>query len=241
MKRITTLFALLLVFSASVFAQAPSPKEITDAYIEAIGGADAWLKMEAIQMKGKASMQGMEMPFVMTTAKGNKFHQIIDVQGQQIIQSFDGSSAWQVMPFMGITEPTPMSDEEAAQLKEQVFLPEFINSEARGFKVEAVDGKEVEGTPTYGLRVTNEEGIDHTYYFDTEYLIPIMMASTIKSGPQKGAVIETFMSDYQEIEDVVVPMFMEMKVNGQSFQKITISETNLNPEVDVKMFFMPEK
>ncbi len=242
MKKVTSLLALMMIFGASLFAQdAPSAQEIADTYIENIGGKEAWLAVKAMKMKGKAAMQGMEFPMTITSAEGDKSHLEVDVQGQKIVQAYDGEKAWQVMPFMGINEPTEMSPEESEQSKDQKFLSEFINSKERGFTLESVEGKEIEGTQTYGVRVTNEEGYDHTYYFDTEYMIPVMMTSPIKSGPQKGAVMETFMSDYQEVDDLMMPMFMEVKFNGQTVQKITVTEAMLNPEIEDSMFSMPEK
>lgn len=242
MNKFTSLFALLLVFSAGLFAQdVPTPREIGDAYIENTGGKDAWLAVKAMKINGTAAMQGMEFPMTMVNAEGNKQHVKIDVQGQTIIQAFDGETAWQVMPFMGITEPTPMSDDESEQMKSAKFLSEFINTEERGFKLESVVGKEVEGTPTYGVRVSHEDGYDVTYYFDQEYMIPIMSATPIKAGPQKGAMMETYMSDYQELDQVIIPMFMEVKFNGNTVQKITITKAEINPEVKEEMFSMPEK
>ncbi|MTB51856.1 hypothetical protein [Lewinella sp. W8] len=241
MKKIFLLLSLCFIFVGQAIAQdAPSPREIGDAYIENTGGVDAWKAIEATKVKGTAAMQGMEFPMTMTNAKGDKSYLEVDVQGQKIIQAFDGEVAWQVMPFQGITKPTEMSPEETEQAKDQKFLSEFIDTEARGFKLEAVEGKEIEGTETYGVRVTNEEGYDHTYYFDTEYMIPIMVATPIKSGPQKGAMMETYMSDYQEVENIMMPFFMEVKFNGQSIQKITFTEVTLNPEVKAEMFSMPK-
>jgi len=242
MKKLTLLLAMMIIFGASLFAQdAPSAQEIADTYIENIGGEEAWLAVKALKMKGKAAMQGMEFPMSITSAEGNKSRLEVDVQGQKMIQAYDGETAWQVVPFMGITEPTKMSPEEAEQTKDQKFLNEFINSEERGFSLESVEGKEIEGAKTHGVRVTNEEGYDHTYYFDTEYMIPVMMASPIKSGPQKGAVIESYMSDYQEVGGLMVPMFLDIKINGQTLQKITVVEAMINPEIEEGLFSMPEK
>lgn len=230
----------MLVFGAGLRAQTPDVQTIVDGYLEAIGGAEAWLKLDAVEAKGTAAMQGMEFPFTITTAKGDKARTDVNIQGQTMTQAYDGEVAWQVFPMMGITEPTPMSEDETSEMKEQTFLSEFINYEERGFTVEAVEGKELEGTPTYGLRVTNEEGIDHTYYFDTEYLIPVMMSTVVKTGPQKGIVVETYMSDYQEVEGLLMPMFLEVKIGAASARKLTIKEATLNPEVSDEMFSMPK-
>ena len=242
MKQITSLFALLLIFSSGLFAQdAPTAREIGDAYIENTGGKEAWLAVKAMKVRGKAAMQGMEFPMVMTTAAGDKQYLEVDVQGQKIVQAYDGTAAWQVMPFQGIMEPTPMDKDQAAQMEDTKFLSEFINTEERGFKLESVEGKEVEGTPTYGVRVTDQDDYDMTYYFDQEYMIPIMTAVPIKAGPQKGSMMETYMSDYQELENIMMPMFIEVKFNGQSIQKITIENAEINPEINDDMFSIPEK
>ncbi|MCX8209570.1 MAG: hypothetical protein OTI34_00865 [Lewinella sp.] len=241
MKKLLTL-ALMLVFATSLFAQeAPTVEEIAKTYIENMGGVDAMKAVKATTVKGKASMQGMEFPITITASEGDMQHVEINVQGQKIIQAYDGETAWQIMPFAGITEPTEMSEEEAEQMKDTRFLSEFIDSEERGFTLESAESKEVEGTPTYGVRVTNETGYDHIWYFDTEYMIPVMMTSQVKSGPQKGSTMETYMSDYQEVEGLMIPMFMEVKFDGATVQKITMSEVIINPEIDKTMFSIPKK
>lgn len=241
MKKLLTL-TLMMVFGTGLFAQeAPSVETIAKTYIENIGGVEAWKALKTTTMNGKANMQGMEFPITVTAAEGDMQYVEINVQGQKIVQAFDGEIAWQIMPFAGVTEATEMSEEEAEQSKDMRFLSEFIDSEERGFTLESVESKEVEGTPTYGVRVTDEKGYDHTYYFDTEYMIPIMMTSPVKSGPMKGTVMETYMSDYQEVEGLMVPMFMEVKVNGNTVQKMTFTEVVLNPEIDKAMFSMPKK
>jgi len=241
MKKFSFLLTLLLVSTVSLFAQAPSAEEIAETYLENIGGTEAWKAIKAMKFEGVAAMQGMEFPMTMTMAEGDRTYLEVNVQGQKIIQAFDGKTAWQVMPFMGITEPTEMSPEETSQAKDQKFLSEFIDAEERGFKLASVDGKEIEGTATYGVRVTNEEGFDHTYYFDTEYMIPVMMSTPVKAGPGKGQLLETYMSDYQEVEGLMMPMFSEIKVSGQTVQKITIKEAVMNPEVDEAIFSLPKK
>ncbi len=241
MKKLLTL-SLMLVFGTGLFAQeAPSVEEIAKTYIENIGGVEAWKALKATKMNGKANMQGMEFPITVTAAEGDMQYVEVNVQGQKIIQAYDGETAWQVMPFNGVTEPTEMPEDQAEQSKDMRFLSEFIDSKERGFTLESVDGKEIDGAATYGVRVTDTTGYDHTYYFDAEYMIPVMMTSPVKSGPQKGATMETFMSDYQEVEGLMVPMFMEVKFNGQTVQKMTFTEVILNPEVDKAMFSMPKK
>lgn len=242
MKQLIALVAFLLIGTADLTAQdALTAREIVDTYVENIGGKDAWLAIKAMKFKGIAFMQGMEFPMEMVSAEGDKQLLKVDIQGQTIIQAYDGKTAWQVMPFMGITEPTPMSDDESEQMRSTKFLSVFINSEERGFRLELVEGKEVEGTATYGIHVTHDDGYDCTYYFDQEFMVPIMTTVLIKSGPQKGAAVETYLRDYQEVENVIIPMFMEVKFYGNTFQKFNITDVMLNPEVKDELFSLPKK
>lgn len=235
MKYVTRLLPVLLFcLGGSVFAQdaaTPTTDEIATAYVDAIGGADAWMSLKTIAMKGSASMQGMELPITVTTAEGNKFKMEMDIQGSPMVQAYDGSEAWMLFPMQGITEPKIMTDEESAELKQTPFIVEFVNYADRGYTLTSVPGKEVEGTMTYGIQVTNEEGYDRTYYFDTESMVPLMQESVAKSGPMAGVVSETYLSDYQEVEGLMMPMFMEQKMNGQTAMKMTITEVSLNNEL----------
>lgn len=214
----------------------PTPREIGDAYIETIGGIAAWKAIGVISLKGKTTMQGMQFPIRMINATGDRSYLETIVQGKKIIQAYDGQTAWHVLPFQGINEPTKMSAYDSKRMKENYFLSEFIDSELRGFKLEAAQGKIVDGAETYAVRVTNQEEYDVTYYFDTEYLIPIMTSTPIKFGPEKGKMLNTYFSDYQVVENVIIPHFIEVQINRQSMQQISISEVNLNPRISHEIF-----
>ena len=231
---------MLLFVSTALLAQdaatAPSPNEIADAYVEATGGKDAWLAVKSTKMEGAATMQGMEFPLTVTAAEGNKMRIDLDIQGSPMTQTFDGTTGYLLFPMQGITEPKQMSAEESADMADTPFLTEFINTEQRGYTLTAVEGKEVEGTPTYGIQVTNADGYDRTYYFDTETMVPLMAAQASKSAQTQGVVMESYMSDYQEVEGLVVPMFIEQKANGQTVMKMTFTDVSINPELEEDFF-----
>ena len=242
MKTYTLTFLLLVAFllplGAQSTADAPPAEEIAAAYVETIGGADAWKALEAWRLSGKVNMQGMEFPMTITAAAGDKNRVEMDIQGSKMIQAYDGETAWTYFPMQGITEPKAMSAEEAVDQTESPFLEVFIDSEARGYKLENVEGKEIEGTPTYGVRVTNDEGFDRTYYFDTETMVPVMMTFKSKGGQMKGMSMDSYMSDYQEVEGIIMPMFMEQKINGQTLMSMTFENAELNPELEDDFFSM---
>ncbi|MBD3628578.1 hypothetical protein [Cyclobacterium sp.] len=56
-------------------------------------------------MKGLMHMQGMEFLGVNTQARPNKQRAKVDIQGQSMIQAYDGEDAWWLFPLQ--TGPDP--------------------------------------------------------------------------------------------------------------------------------------
>lgn len=244
MKKSFLLFALVLGLLPALFAQDANKltaDEIIDNYIEVIGGADAWKALKNSQSLGKMNMMGQEFAFTATSSSPNKLRIDVDIMGQKMIQSFDGETAWHIMPMMGINKPTQMGEAEAKQVNQNELVPEFIDYADRGYTVELVDSREIEGVQTQGVRITDGKDKDMTYYFDLENFVPIMMETVVKEGQMKGATIETYFSDYQNVgdTDLIAPFFMEIKM-PMGTQKMTIMEMKVNVELENDFFSMPE-
>ena len=78
------------------------------------------------------------------------------------------------------------------------------------------------------------------YYFDSENFVPIMVHEEVMSGPGKGMIMESKMSDYQEVEGLYFPFSMTQGVKDQPGQPITIESIELNPSIDDSEFNFPE-
>lgn len=215
--------------------------QIINEYIEVIGGAEAWQSLEAMKVDGKMAMMGMDFDFITTMGAPNQMRLDVDVMGQKMVQSFDGETSWQIMPMMGINKPTEMTEAEAKQINQNQLVPEFIDYANRGYSVELVDAREVEGVATQGVRLTDGKDKDQTYYFDLENYVPIMMEIVMTEGPMKGTSIQTYLSDYTEIENgMMMPFFTEVRT-PQGAQKMTFTKVELNPELEEGFFSMPDK
>lgn len=225
--------------AAESTADLPALDEVIAAYLENTGGEDAWLALKTMRSTAKMSMGPMEFSGTVTGAVPNKQRIDIDVQGQQLVQAYDGTTAWQINPFAGGTEPQPMSAEEAEMFTKQEFQSPFIDLAGKGHSAAVTGTKEVEGVETIEVTLTKKSGDVEKYYFEPEYMVPIMQSQEVTSGPMKGQVAETYLSDYQEVGGLMMPHFVETKMGGQTLQKITLSEIETNPEIDPAVFAMP--
>lgn len=245
MRKSIFLFALVLGLLPSLLvAQASedvmTADQIIEKYAEAIGGAENWLAVKSMRVDGKMMTQGMDFPFVTTMSSPNKMRIDVNIMGQDMVQSFDGETAWQLSPMMGINAPTKMSEVEAKQVNQSELVPEFINYAERGYTVELVDEREIEGVATQGIRLTDGKEKDQTYYFDLENFVPIMMEVTAKDGPFKGASIENYLSDYQEVNGLMIPFFTEIR-NPQGTMKMQFTKIELDVELADDFFSMPKE
>ncbi len=234
-------FALFIGSVQLVQAQdMPTLEDILTNYYENVGGAENWKALESMKMIGSVATQGIEMSMEIFSARPNKVRREMDMAGQKMVMAYDGEDAWWINPFMGGPEPQAMPEEMAQQFMKEKFEDPLIDYQEKGHELELVGTAEVDGTETYELKLTKEDGEVRYYYFDTEYFVPILQKMEVSSGPQKGSFVETYQSDYQEVDGLMIPHFLETKGAGQEV-KITLSEITLNPELEEGVFSRPKE
>ena len=223
----------------AVGLSAQSLDEVLTNYYENIGGVDAWKSLQSTKTVGTANQMGMEFPFEMVMTRPNKQKLTVDIQGQQFVEAFDGSTAWTINPFMGGTEPQKKSDEESREAAKQMFEDDLIDYSAKGHKAMIEGKEEVDGMQTIVVKLTTKDGDDRFYYFDPENYVPIMIKSFSTSGQMKGMAVEQYLSDYQEVCGMMMPHSMTTKVQGQVVAQLTFSEISCDVSVDDSTFTFP--
>lgn len=244
MKKISLLLVFALVSAFAV--QAQSVDEILANYFENTGGLENWRKLNTMKMQGKMNMQGMDFEFTVMQKRPAKQKVEINFQGTQIIQAYDGTDAWMLNPLAGGTEPAKMDEEQAKEMKTDEFEDEFVDYKKKGHEVTLIGSEEVDGVDCFKVQMiknknNDKEDITELTYFDKENFVPIMKITYVQSGEGKGQAVNTYFSDYMEVDGFMIPAFMESKVNGQSIQKMTFEKIILNEPIDDATFAFPKK
>jgi outer membrane lipoprotein-sorting protein len=246
MKTKLLVFALALVAGV---AQAQTADEILAKYFENTGGVDKWNSLNGIKMVAKVNQGGMEIPLEIVQLKDGRQMTKITFQGKVIMQGvYDGTTLWS-HNFM--TMKAEKSDAESTEnFKKEIgeFPDAFLNYNGKGYKAELLGKETVDGTETYKIKLVKKpilvDGKETEnvvfYYFDAENFVPLMTETEIKSGPAKGMVSQSKMSDYQEVSGLMMPFSMSQGVKGQPGQPLTITAIELNPAVDAAAFKFPE-
>ena len=242
LKRVLILTCLsLLVVPAG--AQEMTVDELVEKNIEAMGGRKAWDEVKTARIVDKMVMGStMEVPISVVYQRPGKVRMEMEMQGQTIIQAYDGEKGWQIMPLMGKTEPQAMTDDEAKMVKSQSdFEGPLFDYKTKGHSVELMGVEEVEGTEAYKLKITLDTG-DITYsYLDTESFLEFQQEGKTRAQTGQEISTTTTLGDYKEIGSLLLAHSREIKPEGapQSLM-IVIDSVELNPEgIADEHFAMP--
>ena len=240
-KSALTLFLLVLVLAT----RAQTADEILNKYYENTGGIEKWKSLQTRKGVGKMNMQNMDFPITMYEKAPAKQRIEFSVQGLQIVQAYDGTDAWMINPMQGGTTAVKLTDEEAKEFKDNEFEDEFIDYKKKGHSVELKGTEEIDGVKCHKIELVknknnDKEDVTEIHYFDAENFVPIMVVSYAKSGAVKGQEIKTYLSDYQEVNGLMMPFFIEAKMNGQTVRKITIDNQTVNEPIEDTLFAFPK-
>jgi outer membrane lipoprotein-sorting protein len=239
-KSLFGILVLALLTPMATIAAAQTADELVAKNIAAKGGMDKLKSVKSMRASGKmVGMQGMEFPFVMTNKRPKSTKIEFTFQGMTGMQVYDGKTAWMSMPFAGKKEPEVMPAEQAKDMEEQAdFDGPLVDYKTKGNTVELVGKEQVEGADAYNLKVTLKNGDVRNIYLDAETYLEIKVASKrmVRGTEVEG---ESYLSDYKEVEGLMMPHVMENAQKGSAMrQKLVIEKVEINPVIDDSIFSM---
>jgi outer membrane lipoprotein-sorting protein len=228
---------ITLVMAVFAFATSTAQdlQELLDNYFETIGQENLD-KVKSIHATGKVLQMGMELPFEMIIKRPNKMKMIIEVQGSQVIQAYDGKTAWAINPMSGSSEPVDVTGPQADALIENADMDgQLWNWKEKGHQLELEGTEEVDDMDMYVLKLTKKNGNIDYYYLDPDsYLIPKTKSKIMAQGSEME--VEILMSNFQDMNGYLMPFSTEQSMNGQVMATIMIEEVKVDKEFDDAIF-----
>jgi len=241
-------FSTLLLFtSSSIFGQ--NVDEIIKSYHEAIGGKK-WDEVKAMKMTANIEQGGMQIPIeVVTTSEGKTYTEVTFMGNTMTMMAFDGKKSWTTNFMTMQPEESTADDSENARRAALEFPNALFSSKKLGYKATLLGKEKIEGTECFKIRLDKKpllvEGKDipnvEFYYVDAENNVPILVEAEINSGEMKGKISQTKLSDYQEVDGVIVPFSTSTGIKDGPSQAIQFEKVEINPAVDEKKFSFPKK
>ena len=220
-------------------------EELIEKNLDAKGGREKIEAIETARIQGTMTMQGpagdMSAPFTMEWKAPDQMRFEMSLQGMTLVQAFDGESGWMINPFMGKAAAEKMSDEDAEMFKEQAdFHGPLVGWEEKGYTVEYAGEEEVEGTPTYKLKVVKPSGEESVLYLDQEYFLEIKQDS---KRMVRGQEVEatSAIGDYKEVDGVVMAHSMDVQgaAGPGGNMNMTFETVELGVDLPDDRFAMP--
>lgn len=238
MKKLGFAIVAIIVIAFANVAQAQSVNEVLEKHFKAVG-QEKLVAINSFYIKAKVSQMGMELPMEMKIKKPDMFITNIDVQGQKMVQAFDGEKGWMIIPMMS-PDPQVLAGDQLAQASEQANMEgELYNYEKKGSTAEMGGKVNVEGKDMYRIKLTDKNGNLKDYFIDANtYLVSRVKAKVSAQG--QTVDVEQIMGDYKTIDGITIAMKIESK-SPMGTAVITMEEVKFNEKFDDAIFKQPAK
>jgi len=234
--RSSLLTCTLFLLALSTYGQ--ELDEILEAHFKA-AEQEKMQKVETIITSGMNtySMAGFESTFIKYQARPNKLSIQGEIQGSQVIQTYNGQTGWMYAPAMGIPEPKEMKGQELETILSQTeFENPLWNYEEKGNSLELA-GTSDDGSADH-IKLTAKDGDVLNFFIDTKsHLITSIISLEVMGGSETE--IEVILKEYKNIKGIPVAQYVVTKMNGEVVTTIHIQKVEFNKKIDPALFEKP--
>lgn len=213
---------------------------ILENYQNAIGGQTAWKKLNTLKITGNMQSLGTVFKSTVVYKRPNMCRIDFNADGMTFIESFDGTTPWQVGMVGNTRSPVPLEGKRAQELKQTCdFDGPLVDHKKKRLKLEYEGKDEVKGRAAFKIKVAYENETVDTYYLDEKTYLPFMVKGTT-SIQNKTIKSTTLIDDFIQTGDIKIPYYYEFELEGVPTNEIfKVSTVELNPEVKDGLFSMP--
>ena len=232
-KLILATLAVFLILNSS-YAQ--TLDEILTKHFKAVG-QEKLVSVNSYTIEAKVSQMGMEIPMEMKMKKPDKFRIEMDMQGQKMIQAYDGESGWIIAPWVS-KDPQDLIGDQLQQAIEQANIAgELFNYKEKGLTAELIGKEDVDGVECYSIKLVTKSGNVKNYYIDAKKYLITKIKVKVSAMGQEVEVVQK-MSDYLNINGVLMAMKIE-SVTPMGIAQVVMEKITFNQEIDDSIFKRP--
>ena len=210
----------LSIFLIAVAGYAQTADEIINNHIKAIGGKEAWQKVNTVKMDAVINANGTEINLTMAIEQDKGSRQAISFAGLQGYTIYTPTNGWNYFPWQGHVKPEAITPEEVKESQDNLDAQgALINYKEKGHTAEYVGNDDYEGTECYKLKLTQKSGKVVTYYIDPSNYFIIHSVTITKANGAENEIKNNF-SNYQKLPEGI---WMPMKIDNVKIKKVQIN------------------
>lgn len=242
MKKKVLIACISLAGWMGVCASAEDLDQVVAKFYQSNGGLEKLKSLNSLTMRGDFHQSGSEkaIPAVIHSKMKKKIRIELSVRDQTIVIASDGVTPWQLIPFHSQLAQEMKGTEGKEFAEDSGFASPLLTYKEEGHKLELIGEEESDGVPVYKLKLTRKDGRIEWIFLDRKTGVQLKRTMTVKSNGTEE-VRESISGDYRDVEGMMMPFYMENKINGEIQIKITVETYEINPALDDDMFSMPKK
>jgi outer membrane lipoprotein-sorting protein len=242
---VVTLFLGLCAYASAAQPNATSTESqakadaILDKFLRVSGELGAMDQIKTRRDRGTLTLPGLGITGeVEVLAKApNKSRMKMTIAGVgEIIEGYDGETAWVQDPIQGYREKT---DLELSSTVRQSDFYMAANYKKHYPKREWLGTATVEGKETDKIRLHPTEGAPETWFIDRTSSLLVRMDS-VAHLPQGDIESQVYLENYQKVDGVLEPMRIRI-VNPLAPVTMELATSESNIELDDSLFVSPRK
>jgi outer membrane lipoprotein-sorting protein len=230
MKKVVLAFVVLASFTA---AKAQTAEEIVAKYTEAMGGKEAWAKINSLRYEATLTVQGAEVSVTQTVLQQKGMRTDIAVMGMTGYQIMTTTDGWNYMPFQGQSEKQAATSEEVKEAQGDLETSGngLMFYKERGGTVDLIGKEDVDGTECFKVRLTDAGGKTNFFFIDPKTWFIVKTVAKQKANGQEMEVSTGYSNYKKQPEGITVAMTIMMP-----FGEMTLNKVEFNKPVDEKIF-----
>jgi outer membrane lipoprotein-sorting protein len=227
------LFLTVSFLLGVLILNAQSLEDIINKYTEA-NKLDKITNFKTIKITAKTSMMGMDMPMEIWMKNPNKIKTVTSINGQDMVQVFDGEKGYTINPMAGSNTPVEMTtDQINSVIKNNIFQNYMANYLKTG-QLTLSGEDNVNGKPVYKIKADIGGGNTAMMYIDkSSYLILKTVADVNQGG--MAISVESYPSDYTETSGILLPMKTTTTASGMEIVT-TFTKVEVDVPIDDSVF-----
>ena len=159
----------LVAAAPSAHEQTPTGAEIVARHVKAIGGAEAYKKIQSVKIEGRFEIVAQNVGGTMTVfqARPNRMLVRVEIPGVgTIMRGYDGKHGWSIDPLAGASL---QAGRELTETQDEAWFdgPLYEAGQVKSFG--PVTKLDFDGRPAYQVKITLQSGTESTDYFDAEH------------------------------------------------------------------------
>lgn len=196
---------------------------------------DKLSKVTSLKISGKMAAMGMEMPMVMYMKNPNKIKVTYSFNGQDMVSVFDGEKGYMINPMVGSSDPVELTPEQMKQVQNNnVLKNEILNYYKKG-QITLEGQEDVNGKPAHKLKINVEGSQPILMYLDKGTSL-LVRNTAIVDQMGTSMTIDSYMTDYVDIDGVVLPKKTTAMANGMEAAVIVFDNIEVNKPMDDNIF-----